>query len=700
MKKSRVINILLSFFLVCNFLSAESKEVADANRRTANRCLNLAEKCMLGDDWQNAYNQTELGLAYDDSISDLHYIKALAQSNMNYKRRDVLNTIERAFELGNWINYNENGARVLYADVLSEIGQYDKSLEILDSKPFIYTADAEFIRIKNYYRMGTVDAIQQARVKLNNSRKIYPADKRFPQLFFYFEMNFMNYAEQNVTGFELPEIVQTIAESYIVNLPDYENQDVDTEIIALMFTKGEQQVRLLKAIGEKNQNTPLFALAGLKTGILSEEKAYNLFFDASNDVYYLNILESFVKLIKNEGLKKNLYDLLKSFTGTLYVDEDLDLRHELKITYERGRATSVSFDVDNDDILDLYAECDFGTPFYIKLENINVDLTYDIYPSVNKVANKTTKTNFYFLNSEFNFEPFEMIADKVFANLNVSFFIPYINQEIVFPDDFMLVDKAACIEIPTAERDNSKVAYTVFEGRPVFASFSNNYEKYAYATIEPGCPFIRYLDSDSDGYYETAETYDIDSQSYFNSNENQQLIKNIFGENTFSSTLFLSKIEIDRNKNTIKEFKEEYLPNNGKITYWDNDDNGIWDCEYMRYPDNYSSEIIEKSTFIDKNGENIITLELRAEKPVSILYHGKENPVVKGYKENYYWIGEKGDSEQEDKIASTIGINPVNGEIKFIEYNQTERLLAIRIDESIYCRVVPAFEEEIENENE
>ena len=71
-----------------------------------------------------------------------------------------------------------------------------------------------------------------------------------------FEMAFMNYAERTGTPYEIPEIVQTIADSYIAKLPDYDSEDIETQIIALLFCSGEQQKRLVKAVGEKNQNHP------------------------------------------------------------------------------------------------------------------------------------------------------------------------------------------------------------------------------------------------------------------------------------------------------------------------------------------------------------------------------------------------------------------------------------------------------------
>ena len=75
MKKFAVI-FLLS--LGISFSLAAQSSAGAANKNTALRCLKLAENCLVADDWQNALNQAELGLSYDDSISDLYYIKAAA----------------------------------------------------------------------------------------------------------------------------------------------------------------------------------------------------------------------------------------------------------------------------------------------------------------------------------------------------------------------------------------------------------------------------------------------------------------------------------------------------------------------------------------------------------------------------------------------------------------------------------------------
>lgn len=708
MKKIKLICFFAFFCISCNFLFAEtvvtvatqssaeavqtvSPEVSASNTRIAERYLASAEKYLFAENWNSAFSQAELGLHYDNTISDLYYIKALAMTKKGEKRADVYTVIKQAIEKDKWTNYNRNGARILYGDILSDLGLYDDSIAVLDQKPFIYSADAEFIRIKNYYRMGTADSISQARAKLNSVRKVYPADTRFPKLFFIFEMLFMNRAEMDSEiNYEIPEIVKSISTDYINRIPDYDNNDIDTEVMALLFADGQQQTRLLKAVGEKNSNSPLYAYAGLKTGILSEEKAYNLFFESSADNYNLDLLKAFAALIQNEGLRTNLHDRLNSFTGTLFVDEELDLRIELTIQYERGRPVKVSYDADNDDVLDLQAECDFGVPVRLEFHNADMTLEYNSYPAVKQIEMNEQKMLFNFLDKDFSYEPFDMTAEKLFTQFNVNFFIPYVNREVTVPEEYMLAKKASSVVVKTNERRNSEVKYSVYDGMPVYAAFYEGSKRYAYASMEAGYPFVRYVDTDGDEYFETIESYDFSFSRKFISEESKQLVNNVFGDNVFSADMFLLSVEIDRNGNTINEFKEEYTAYNGKKTFWDNDDDSHWDCAYIRHSDESNSDVLrEEAIFYDKKGNEIVSLVSENGTPSLISYMGNQYPVIPGEKKSLYWLEQKGDLECEEIIEKDNWKGYLNGAVKLIEYKDNVRLFVIRIDSSVYCRLVP-----------
>lgn len=696
MKKCRFVFLLIIFFVQLPFFvfAQSSKAANSANRKTAQRCLSLSENFILGGDWSNALSQAELGLSYDSTISDLWYVKAAAQSSLGYTKADILSVIEQSFKCDDWVNYSKNSARILYADILCDTGLYDESLAVLDSEPLLYSADSEFIRIKNYYRLGTADSIQQARTRLNSSRKIYSKDDRFPKLFFMFEAAFMNYAERCGYPYEIPDLVQTIADYYISSVPDYSDSDVETELLALQFCSGERQSRLVKAVGEKNENHPLYAYVALKSGQISEEKAFNLFFDSSDGHYSLGLLENFGMLLKDEALCANFSERLNALEGTVFIDNDLDLQNELVVVYERGRASSIQYDANNDGVVEIFAKCDFGSPVSVSFMGSKYDLYYDAFPYVSKIVDNTNTSIFQFLSSDYAYNPFEMTADTCFSRFNVDFYVPLIDSEIDFPDSYTLANHASALELPTKERDASRVVYTVFEGRPVFAIFMEKGVRYAYAVIEPGYPFTRYVDYDNDEAYETSETYDVDSENKYTDPDDILLIKNIFGENTFTERLYLKKVEIDRDSDTYVEFSEQYLGNHGKISTWDSDSNGVIDYQYIRYPDSPDGVLSEETIIYSSNGLEFVCLRNENQIPVSLKYEGKEMEIIHGEKADLFWIEEKGSLAQEEIIFQNVKEGITDGVVQIVKANEESRISVIKIGSALFCRMLPPSLEE------
>ena len=143
-----------SALLFANFsasLFAQNASLAAANRKTAVRFLKLAEDYLTQRIWSSALAQAQMGLAYDDTVADLWYIQAASLINLGKGRAEVLSLVTKALTEGEWVDYNRDGARILYADLLCDTGRYEQALGVLDASPFIYSADAEYIRIKSYY---------------------------------------------------------------------------------------------------------------------------------------------------------------------------------------------------------------------------------------------------------------------------------------------------------------------------------------------------------------------------------------------------------------------------------------------------------------------------------------------------------------------------------------------------------------------
>ncbi|SFI60852.1 hypothetical protein SAMN04487775_10396 [Treponema bryantii] len=691
MKKFAVI-FLLS--LGISFSLAAQSSAGAANKNTALRCLKLAENCLVADDWQNALNQAELGLSYDDSISDLYYIKAAASLNLGATKADALRLLSSAFERSSWAGYTKNSARIFIADLLSDTGLYEESLSALDSEPYIYSADAEFIRIKNYYRMGTTESLANARQRLNSDRRVYPSDQRFPEIFFMFESLFMSEAERDGIDYKIPQIVSTIADSYITKLPDYSDRNPELELMAVSFARGEDKLRLIKAIDAKNKKlSELLATAALRAGIYTDAEAFDMYFGASGNEFSLDSLETFIALLSDPEVVQRAAETLADFTGTLYIDENMDLQYEFVVQYENGRPQYIKYDANNDGLTELYSSCDFGAPVFVYFNSSRIQFFYDTYPRISKVLYSDTKLNFNFLHDDFTFSPFDFVTDNVIARTGAEFYIPYITETYAIPLPQDLIEKASSFELPITERDDAKIVYTLSGGNIVFAEFYENNARYAYCDFSKESSLVRFVDYDNDGSFETTELYsEIPfAQEGLRSEENDRIISSVFNFIDGRSDLYLRKIQIDRNANTFCEFSEQYLEFGGKVTIWDNDDNGIPDSQYIRYPQKEGETLIEESIYFDSNGLQILSLTLANGVPVKMIAdaEGTEVMVYAGENENIYWIDEKGLPDEEQAILNYVSHGLEQGRIDIFDYKEEERISVIKVGAAYYCRRVP-----------
>ena len=65
------------------------------------------------------------------------------------------------------------------------------------------------------------------------------------------------------------------------------------------------------------------------------------------------------------------------------------------------------------------------------------------------------------------------------------------------------------MELKGNERGGSVVRYASENGKLYSADFFANGKRYAYADFSAGLPFVRRVDTDGDGYFETFEEYDV-----------------------------------------------------------------------------------------------------------------------------------------------------------------------------------------------
>lgn len=690
--------LLISVIFSVSVFSQNS--AAAANKNTALRCLKNAESCLYAKDFQNALSQAKLGLSYDDSISDLLYVQSAAMLNLSYNINEVLPVIKSAFEKNNWSGYSKTGARILFADLLSESGDYSQSLEVLDGDDAIFSADAEFIRIKNFYRMGTLESLNSARQRVSSARRVFPADGRFPKIFFMFEHAFMSRSERENYKYSLPSIVNSIASSYIISLPDYSGGDSETELLAAFFASGEEQKRLVKAIDAKNQiSSPLLAVLGLKTGLYSASDAFERFFAASGDSVSLeNLLDLCILLNDDESIFL-MTEKLTNYNGILTADFDCNLINEIEIKYQTGRPYEIRYDKNNDGVNEYFSICDFGLPSLLYMEGSKTQIFYSAYPAVSKISFSDTDFSFNFLDRNYELSPFDFSIEPIFSKFGVNFYIPYIFEDFSLPEIQSLVKNAASVEFPVLERENSRVVFTSDDGNLVFARYYEDDFNYAYCDFSKGLPFIRYADYDNDGFFETTEYYDSVFDEYGERifTDDNSYIKNIFGD-AFSDSVYLRKVAIDANANTFSEFSEQYLNKNGKITLWDNDDNGIPDCQYIRYPLEDDGNVREDAIFFNSNGMELVTVQSINSVPVKCIYEGSEVLVLAGTNENFYWLDKKGTEESENIVKKNFPNGLEQGQVQLLQ-SEDYRFSVVRVAGNYFCMIKPDSDIAEDSEN-
>ena len=691
---------LISSVFICPVSAQNSASVA--NRRTAVRYLQLAKQFASEKLWNEAESNAKMGLAYDDSIADLWYIRSVAKHSLGEKKSQILPLIVTALTEAEWVDYNKDGARVLYADLLCTTRQFTQALAVLDAEPFIYSADAEFIRAKAYYNIGDEGSTSKARSRIDAARRVYPADERFAKIFYAYE-----YQLFRKTG-ALSQDTQKLADAFALMLPLYKNASEDLEIYAAIFaTDDAKKTRMLKAFQAKNYTSPLYALEALKTGLLDEDAALDYFYQFSDAVIDFSLIEEFARLLTSDEAKNEFAQYLTSYNGTLTIDTDSDLIPNMKVVYKRGRPESIAYDENQDDDNEWSAFCDFGVPVTLVLAENALELTYGNWPfiqnAVYKMDNAPSDLRFTLIAEALAWTPFSVEPSPAIKDaLNSDFFVPLLldDGKINSVTGNQLLRAALSYTIPSKERDGAVIQVSLLNGVAQIASYSVGEKIYAIAQFEKGIPVSRKLDVDGDGLFETSETYGFStdsSQNFISTTDEMQIMTNLFGAPAYGTGFYVKKITVDRNGDTIPDFTEEYLPGTvgdkkpGKISSWDTDSDGSWDVQYIKYPSMIDGKLREEAKFHQPLTHSLVTVSSENGIPVFVQNGQDILSVAKGKSANFYWISDAGSQKDEENISSALNQVSEQG-VSMIVESGTNRFLAVRIEQLIFGMNIPQSE--------
>lgn len=638
----KIFFVLLIFFAAGTLNSLPPLKTGDslkdsalqANRRTALRCLQLASGYLSEKNYDAAVSQASLGIAYDETISDLWYILASSRNALQSPKAQVLPLLEKAFELNSWVNYNRDNARIMHADILSDTGHSREAIAVLDAAPSVFSADAEYIRAKSCYRLGDSDNVSRARNKIDGARRIFPDDTRFPLLFFKNESRTdKNPDVQRMTRYFVKTITQ-----YVEVSPD---KDAELEIYAAWFASGSDREHLLKSFKARGLSHPLYAVVALESGIMNQEQAFNYIADFADTAIDYELMEEFIQMLDEEAVLVLAREYFDSFGGFIQRDTDGDGISNLYVKYSRGRPQNIFYDSEQDGILDWNVVCDYGSPVSGTFPSRKMTFTWDKFPYLNTLSyadESLPALSFSFVAEGLSWTPVLIREDVLISSLTGSrFFFPQVVEKPDVLDAVTLLSNASSLEIPGKERENSRIRFTVLDGEIVTADYFQGEKEFARTWFKNNLPDMRVCDKDGDGLYEVSEFYAVDDErkmQVHSLEDIRSVTVNLFGIPSEGKQFYLKMVQIDTDGDSSPDFTEEYFDGKGKISSWDNDGDGKWDVRHVIISGNE-----EQSLFYDVMTHRMITVTSMNGRPVEVSDGISSFEITKDSVYDFYWIG-------------------------------------------------------------
>ena len=438
----------------------------------------------------------------------------------------------------------------------------------------------------------------------------------------------------------------------------YDLQDADPDVLlkASLFAPSEEDGRrLLKAWNAYGKTDPRYAVYALKAGLMSEEKAFDYvepFFSGTSDCA---LVKSFVSLVSGEKTKERIRNLYAAFAGTLCFDTNGDGISDMTVTYRSGRPSFIEYDANRDGIIDWTVDCDYGVPVKVNLVREDAVLWYGTWPSLSRViwAGGT-----YTLNEDRLFaSPVNMIKDPVMEErASLSFYLPVLRGDVRFvlnADDLFALSHT--VERKSAEGENTRVRFSLFDGKAQNAVYTDNGTPYAYAFFENGALRFRNVDRDKNGTYELTEIYAYADKNadentgenallYRSAEEARELSLRLFGVDNAAKGLYLQKVVSDTDGNGIIEFGEEYGPNGKTTAQWNDNKTGSMIIRYAKNGDSEETEYVHPVS-----GRHV---RLIVQKGVPVSADGI--PVVRDEAAPFFWIGDSPGGNYAQKVIKKL----------------------------------------------
>ncbi|MBO7163221.1 MAG: hypothetical protein J6V63_02180 [Spirochaetaceae bacterium] len=627
--------------LVGETSTSTTSYTALANYRTAVRCYQQGKTYLDHSQWTNALSQAELGLGYDESISDLWFLSAYAGYQLGKTPSEVLPAIKKAVEQDKWVDYNKDGALLLYAELLSQTGDSQRALRYLEGGRIFPSSSREYLKILCYYRLGTEESYQQARKLVSEASRLYPEDMRFSQVFFAYEVK---------ADLSFSPAAEKLGETFAQSFDELGDYPVELYLLSSLFAEAEVGQRRLQSFGVSGNRHPLYASLALKSGLFSEAQAYEYFCSFASNSISLAQLESFASLLTESSTKSALKAFLNGFRGTITQDTTGDGIEDLRIMYERGRPKQIHYDKNQDGVEDWIARCDFGVPTELLLPEAKTFVYYNKYPFVSSM--ELLSMSFKFVDGALDWTPVSITPyEPLTRSLDGGeFFVPQLKTapEGLFPAMRTLAESAYVVNYPVAERPQAKVELSILDGKVRSAQYYEGKTLYAQLACEDGLPKTRNVDLDGDGWFELTQNFGFSAEKYLDYASPEEILtlyEELFGSLFFPQGIFIQQALLDKDLDMEFDFGQEYTSGRGIMSIWGNPLTQDWSAQYIAEGGTQNST----ARFKLPGSADIVSVYLENQVPVRVTTENEDGLVYRDLTivpvEGVYWLGEAGSAD-------------------------------------------------------
>jgi hypothetical protein len=489
----------------------------------AEKYLLWAENAIAMDRWPQARAALERAVDFADISSDISYLLALAYSHENESRRLVLQSLQRAIGTGRWKHYTEAHARLMEADQLITLRRYAAALDTLTVYRAIAgeTADAAILRLaalrgligrKVEPKIASITLPVQVefRRRLLETIDRYPRDPRPLRILFDYargrEPDRDDIALIEIALRRLPFLLETDQELAWMAAP-YINDTAEARRLVAAYRAGSLKSRQHPGFSPH----PASIAQALNLGLIDDKSAVEELFAESN--LDRDHIIGTGKLLRSEEGRNYFTEKLHSFTGSIVEDEDRDDHPESCALYHQGNLQEYYYDIDQDNVTDMFIVLNAGTPQQTELTThllhesgrMPMLIYWERYPLVKRAV--LGSETYLFAPGGFSFAPVifeELGGSGNYAGLlfpRRSFRSQSISRRI-------LASFAASVLRPSAEFSGGVEQIFLNQGVPVRAEVTHNDTIVSVTEFENGHPVVQRLDMDLDGRMETVRHFD------------------------------------------------------------------------------------------------------------------------------------------------------------------------------------------------